>query len=582
MPSIIEKMKDKLHIGKDKDDVGTATYNKAHGAESGTTAPGSTTPGSTATGSAPGTTAGSGTTGSAPVGSTGGTNTAVGYGTTGTTHGSIAPGAHGAGGAHSGITSQKAGAQTSTGTASGTSTAPTGSGHGVGSGAKGAAETVTIHERDPNWGKARELTTGAEHASKVSAAKAYEAESYLVSAQDAHKAAQEHVNLHADLAAQAEAEKRNIGTVDSLHKEVDHVKNVIEEKESIHREFNKGLEGRRDLVAAKEGELNNVIPLAVGHQKDVESIQNKLGSLQGAKSDLERKQELRANQLAQLKQEVTQAERELHGLETEVEQLNSRAAQLEAQAKEARELASSKAAYLRDYKTRAKELFTEADKTQKGLAIVEKDLEGYRAKEAQLLGNLEQLRGQAQQSADIAAAKQAELQLAKQQYDAERQKGLPMEQDIERYHKSVQEKEHELVEAQETSKSARAAYEKFSAEASQHAAEIEKLEVLKDEKLAGYKQRKAESDAANSRAASLWAEAKKYGNTGDANALQRLAEAEKEFKEVHQDVSLPLVTPDVGVKQPTTEGPKIHRSEKAGEKNDETNRENVQTREYEA
>ena len=41
------------------------------------------------------------------------------------------------------------------------------------------------------------------------------------------------------LAAQAEAEKRNIGTVDSLHREVDHVKNVIEEKESIHREFNK-------------------------------------------------------------------------------------------------------------------------------------------------------------------------------------------------------------------------------------------------------------------------------------------------------------------------------------------------------
>ena len=69
--------------------------------------------------------------------------------------------------------------------------------------------------------------------------------------------------------------------------------------------------------------------------------------------------------------------------------------------------------------------------------------------------------------------------------------------------------EHELVEAQETSKSAKAAYEKFSTEAAQHAAEIEKLESLKDEKLAGYKQRKAESDAANSRAASLWAEAKK-------------------------------------------------------------------------
>ena len=29
------QMKDKLHIGKDKDDVGTATYNKAHGAETG-------------------------------------------------------------------------------------------------------------------------------------------------------------------------------------------------------------------------------------------------------------------------------------------------------------------------------------------------------------------------------------------------------------------------------------------------------------------------------------------------------------------------------------------------------------------
>ncbi len=69
-----------------------------------------------------------------------------------------------------------------------------------------------------------------------------------------------------------------------------------------------------------------------------------------AKTELERKQELRASQLSQLKNEVTQAERELQGLESEVEQLNSRAAQLEAKAKEARELASHKAAYLRDYK----------------------------------------------------------------------------------------------------------------------------------------------------------------------------------------------------------------------------------------
>ena len=45
--------------------------------------------------------------------------------------------------------------------------------------------------------------------------------------------------------------------------------------------------------------------------------------------------------------------------------------------------------------------------------------------------------------------------------------------------------EHELVEAQETSKSAKAAYEKFSSEAADHAKQIEGLERLKDEKLAG-------------------------------------------------------------------------------------------------
>jgi len=30
---------------------------------------------------------------------------------------------------------------------------------------------VTIHEQDPHWGKARELTHGAEEQSKISAAK---------------------------------------------------------------------------------------------------------------------------------------------------------------------------------------------------------------------------------------------------------------------------------------------------------------------------------------------------------------------------------------------------------------------------
>lgn len=41
------------------------------------------------------------------------------------------------------------------------------------------------------------------------------------------------------------------------------------------------------------------------------------------------------------------------------------------------------------------------------------------------------------------------------------------------------------MEAQETSKAAKMAYEKFSAEAAQHAKQIEGLEALKEEKLAG-------------------------------------------------------------------------------------------------
>ena len=74
----------------------------------------------------------------------------------------------------------------------------------------------------------------------------------------------------------------------------------------------------------------------------------------------------------------------------------------------------------------------------------------HRAKENEYLTSLSSLKGQAQQSADIAAAKQAELQLAKQQYDAEKAKGLPMEQDIERYHKSVQEKVGSFIPADGT------------------------------------------------------------------------------------------------------------------------------------
>jgi len=63
-----------------------------------------------------------------------------------------------------------------------------------------------------------------------------------------------------------------------------------------------------------------------------------------------------------------------------------------------------------------------------------------RAKESDLTNKLAAAKAAAQRSADLAAAKQAELQLAKQQYDGECQKGIPIEQDIERYHKSVQEK----------------------------------------------------------------------------------------------------------------------------------------------
>lgn len=43
----------------------------------------------------------------------------------------------------------------------------------------------------------------------------------------------------------------------------------------------RGLDTHKNLVTAKEGELNSVIPVAVGHQKDLDNIQNKLGSLQG-------------------------------------------------------------------------------------------------------------------------------------------------------------------------------------------------------------------------------------------------------------------------------------------------------------
>ena len=57
----------------------------------------------------------------------------------------------------------------------------------------------------------------------------------------------------------------------------------------------------------------------------------------------------------------------------------------------------------------------------------------------------------------------------------------------------------------------------------------------------------------------LYAFTCRFGNTGDTNALQRLVEAEKNLSEGHGTINQPIVAPDVGPKQPTTAGPKIHR-----------------------
>lgn len=50
---------------------------------------------------------------------------------------------------------------------------------------------------------------------------------------------------------------------------------------------------------------------------------------------------------------------------------------------------------------------------------------------------------------------------------------------------------------------------------------------------------------------------RRHGNTGDANALQRLAEAEKNLMETHGNVAQPTVVPNVGRKAPTTRGPQL-------------------------
>jgi hypothetical protein len=448
--------------------------------------------------------------------------------------------------------------------------------HGPGSTAKG--NTVVVEERDPNWKKARELTHGAEEASKISAAKAYEAEATLQGISDAHRAAQEAANRQAELAAQADAERRNIGTADYLHHELDKAKKVVEDHEKHHIEFNKNLEKTRDLVAEKESELKGVLPEATKHQRDLEGLSNKLNSIQGVKGDLEAKHAQHAGVLNNLQANHAQYANHIANLENQVRQLNLNADDLERQAKAARAQAKQQEDELANAKRALSGIVREADSAQKGIKATERDLASYREKEADLANRIKDAQLKAKQAADLAAAREAELQLARQQLEAEKAKGLPVEQDIERHRKQVSEKEREYTEAVESSKAAKAAYEHFAREAEKAGQEARNAAQHKETNLGVYEQLKSEAQAANAREAELWNEAKKYGNTGDANALQRLAEAEKVLGETGAVATAPIVTPQVGPKAPTTEGPKVHRSERTSEKNDDDKYEDVRTK----
>ena len=60
--------------------------------------------------------------------------------------------------------------------------------------------------------------------------------------------------------------------------------------------------------------------------------------------------------------------------------------------------------------------------------------------EAELIDRMNASQLRAKDAVDLAAAKEAELQLARQQLQAEEAKGLPVEQDIQRHRKMVSEK----------------------------------------------------------------------------------------------------------------------------------------------
>jgi chromosome segregation ATPase len=437
---------------------------------------------------------------------------------------------------------------------------------------------VTIHERDPNWQKARELTTGAEHQSKLSAAKAYEAEAFLVGASESHEQAQAALSAKTNLLAQAEAEKRNIGQADYIHKEYDHAKKVQEDLEKHRIEINKGVDQTKGLVAAKEKELQAVLPQAQQQASQIDALTGKLGSLQQAKAGLENKEAANAQRLRELEGQKGQFAGQIESLEADVLRLNKHADDLERQAHAARQEANTAGARLKELRGSLSTIARDQDAAARSLQAVNKDLEAYKMKEAELAEKLNAAQLAAKRSADAAAAKEAELQLARQQFEAERAKGQPIEKEIEKYRLQIQEKERQYTEAQESSKTAKAAYEKFLGEANAADAAYKKALSEKERKVATYSQTKQEAELANARATDMWNQAKKFGNTGDANALQRLAEAEKTLQQEEGLVSRELVAPNVGVKQPTSEGPKFTRTEDSRERNEDTQKETVRTK----
>jgi chromosome segregation ATPase len=428
---------------------------------------------------------------------------------------------------------------------------------------------VVVNERDSTWAKARELTHAAEQASKNSAAKAYEAEAHLMAANDAHNAAQSHTNRMAELAAQAEAEKQNIGGLDYFHKELEKHKNKMEEHEKVHKDINKNLEVARNQVAAEADKLNQVAPLVGRHKDEADALANKLGSLRGAKNELEQKRGAHATTLAELQSKRAAHDADLARLTDEVQQLNVRAAELEQAARQARAAHDDRNKALLALRNAVAPIDADIEKAARNVRKVEKDLEAYDAKDAELAKKHAAADAAAREAADLLAARENALALARRNLEHEESKGLPVAVDIEKFRKEVEQKEREYIEAKKASEAAKAAHLKFANAAQEAAQQAAVAQQLKEERLQTYQALKAEAEAENAKESLLWEEAKKLGNTGDANALQRLAEAEKSLMETQSTVQQPVVVPQVAPKAPTTQGPTFHQ--------EETNKRDVET-----